>query len=85
VLAAWRDVLGERAVVLSRAEAVRSGWFGPVVEPDVLARIGDVVVAARGRAGVLDSEAEAYESTLVGHHGSLSDEEQDVPLLTVLG
>ena len=30
VLAAWREVLGHRAWVASREEAVADGWFGPV-------------------------------------------------------
>ena len=47
VLAAWRDVLGERALVVSRDEAINGGWFGPV-EPGVADRIGDVVAAAAG-------------------------------------
>ena len=30
VLAAWREVLGNRAWVVSREEAITAGWFGPV-------------------------------------------------------
>jgi len=29
VLATWREVLGERAWVTSREEAIKDGWFGP--------------------------------------------------------
>ena len=38
-------------------------------------------MAARGTAGVIRSEAEPVISTLPGQHGSLSVEEQEVPLL----
>lgn len=31
VLASWRQVLGDRAWVVSRNEAIDSGWFGPWV------------------------------------------------------
>ncbi|OQO92273.1 alkaline phosphatase family protein [Saccharomonospora piscinae] len=79
VLAAWREVLGERAWVLRREEAVAHGLFGPAVADYVLPRIGDVVVAARGRSGVLRRRAEPRESALVGQHGSLSSAEQLVP------
>ena len=80
VLAAWRDVLGERAWVLSRDEAINGGWFGPV-EPRVSGRIGDVVVAAAGGTGIVATQAEPRESALVGMHGSLTSAEQLVPLL----
>ena len=47
VLATWREVLGERAWVVSRDEAIKDGWFGPVDE-SMTDRIGDVVAAATG-------------------------------------
>jgi hypothetical protein len=81
VLATWREVLGGRAWVLPRGEAVAAGWFGPLVRPAVLPRIGDVVVAARERHGVVLSAAEPRETAMVGHHGSLTATEQRVPFL----
>lgn len=81
VLATWREVLGERAVVLGREEAVAAGWFGPVTD-GVLPRIGDLVVAMRGGATVLDSRhLRPQVLRLRGHHGSLTAEEMLVPLL----
>jgi hypothetical protein len=80
VLAAWRDVLGERARVVSRDEAINGGWFGPV-EPGIADRIGDVVAAAAGDTGIVATQAEPRESALVGMHGSLTTAEQLVPLL----
>jgi hypothetical protein len=77
----WRGVLGTRADVLRRQEAIDRGWFGPRVADGVRARIGDVVVAAQGSTVVVRSKAEARLSRFVGHHGSLSDAEQLVPLL----
>jgi hypothetical protein len=44
-------------------------------------RVGDVVVATRGTAAVIRSEAEPLISKLPGQHGSLSSAEQLVPLL----
>lgn len=85
VLAAWRAVVGERAWVRSRAEAVAEGWFGPTVSDRVLPRIGDVVVAARGRFGMVRGLAEAVETSLVGQHGSLTTAEQLVPLAIAQG
>lgn len=81
VLAAWQDTLGERAWVVSRDEAIAAGWFGPVVTGQARARIGDVIAALRGQAGVVRRAAEPLESSLAGQHGSLTSGEQLVPLL----
>ncbi len=80
VLATWQAVLGDAAWVVPGEQAVAEGWFGPL-GPHVVDRIGDVVVAARGSAAVIRSEAEPVISGLPGQHGSLSAEEQWVPLL----
>ena len=80
VLATWREVLGERAWVLSRDEAIKDGWFGPA-DPAYTDRIGDVVAAAAGTAAIIASAAEPKESALVGMHGSLTSAEQLVPML----
>ena len=85
VLAAWREVLGERAWVTSRDEAIAAGWFGEHVRDEVRARIGDVVAAARGSATMVRRTVEPLESSLVGHHGSLTTAEQHIPLLLAYG
>lgn len=80
VLAAWSGFLGERATVLSRTDAVRRGWFGPV-DARVLPRLGDVVVACDGDTGIFSTERFAYEKTLIGLHGSLTPDEMLIPVL----
>lgn len=80
VLATWREVLGERAWVLTGEEAIAAGWFGTVAA-GVRPRIGDVVAALSGTAAVIRSHAEPLLSRLVGQHGSLTAAEQLVPLL----
>jgi hypothetical protein len=82
VLAAWREVLGPRAWVSSRREAIESGWFGPV-DPRFTARIGDVVAAPAGPWAIVATKAERLESSLIGMHGSLTPGDQFVPLLSV--
>jgi hypothetical protein len=82
VLAAWRGVLGDRAEVLARDEAIERGWFGPV-EAAVRPRLGDVVVASRGDFSVMSSTAFAYETTLVGLHGSLTPAEMLIPVIVL--
>lgn len=80
VVATWREVLGERATVLTREEAVGRGWFGTVT-PSVLPRLGDVMVACHGDAAVVSSVDFGYEDTLVGLHGSLTSAEMVIPIL----
>jgi hypothetical protein len=80
VAGCWREVLGDRAQVLLREEAVALGWFGAVTEA-VLPRLGDVVVAARGELAMFSSQDFAYEMTLVGLHGSLTADEMLIPIL----
>lgn len=78
---AWRAVEGERAWVFTKREAVDAGLFGPVA-PEVLPRIGDVLVAARKVIAYYDSrEANQDARKMIGQHGSLTDEELRVPLI----
>jgi len=78
VTAHWAAALGDAATVLTRAEAIDRSWFGRV-DPAVLPRIGDVLVAARGRTALYDSRNERGRG-MVGQHGSWEDEERLVPL-----
>ena len=81
LIAGWRDVLGHRALVLPRDEAVANGWWGPVA-PDHLARIGDVVIACRGRTVLLAPRVDPPPvAGFVAYHGSLTAAEMTVPLL----
>jgi len=81
VLAAWRDILGRRAWVVSREQAIDEGWFGPV-DSRVAARIGDVIAAARDNCAMVATVTEPRESALVGMHGSITAADQQIPLLS---
>ncbi|NPC44348.1 alkaline phosphatase family protein [Nocardioides sp. zg-1230] len=80
VAATWREVLGDRATVLTREEATERGWFG-AVSPGVRPRLGDVMVACHGDTAVMSTRDFAYEDTLVGLHGSLTSTEMLIPIL----
>lgn len=80
VVQTWRAVLGDRATVVSREEAIGAGWFGTVA-PSVLPRLGDVMVAAHGDHAVMSSVQFPYETTLVGLHGSMTPDEMLIPLV----
>lgn len=85
VAAAFTAATQGRAHVLTRAEAIGQGWFGPV-RPAVTDRIGDVIVVAGDSFGIVDSLNDSPSSlALVGHHGGVTESELAVPLFTVLG
>jgi hypothetical protein len=80
---AWTDRLGSRATVLTREQAVDEGWFGPV-RPEVLGRIGDVLVTMQGSFAVVHSGLMRPELVrLLGLHGSSSEAEIAVPVIVV--
>ncbi len=85
VLAIWSERLDGVAEVRSREAAIEEGWFGPVADPRLAARIGDVVVAMHADWAVVASEREVVETRLIGMHGSMTAAEELVPFLEVRG
>ncbi len=78
----WAARLGDDALVRTREQVVDEGWFG-VVDPVVVPRIGDVVVAMTGPMAVVDSRIMRPELMgLLGVHGSVTEQETAIPLLT---
>jgi hypothetical protein len=84
VLATWRAVLGDRAWVVSRAEAFAAGLFGDV-DASLADRVGDVLALARGSWALLDLDAEPHGAMLRAFHGSLTPAELEIPLLAARG
>jgi hypothetical protein len=81
VRARWQQRLGDQMLVVTRAEAVEQGWFGPAVGADVVGRIGDLVVVATGPVAVVRTEVEHRLARLRAFHGARTDDETFVPLL----
>lgn len=82
VAARWRDREESRSWILTRSQAIAAGLFGPVVAPEVLPRIGDVLVAARGAVAYYDDRLDDKRpQRMIGQHGSLTDQERIVPLI----
>ncbi|MBT1172103.1 alkaline phosphatase family protein [Bifidobacterium sp. MA2] len=77
----WRERLGERALVRTKAEAIADGLFGPV-DPRVEPMLGDVVVQAAGAVTLVDSRIQSDKATrLPSVHGSQTMLEMDIPCL----
>jgi hypothetical protein len=81
VIAAWQAVFGDQASVMSRAQAIDEGYYGPVPVSHA-DRIGEVVVLCRGRTISLASGWEPPSvNTLIAYHGALTAAEMRIPLL----
>ena len=73
----WRAELGEGAWILNRAQMGALIGQGPGADA-----VGDLLVLARGRGGVVDSRVQsAAMIAMPGVHGSLSSEEMRIPLV----
>ncbi|MEO7571972.1 MAG: alkaline phosphatase family protein [Acidimicrobiales bacterium] len=72
--------LGERAWVRTREQAIAEGWYGPEVTDAAAARLGDVLLAAKGTVAFHDPD-DTGPYVLLGRHGSLTPDEMLVPLL----
>lgn len=83
VLAAWREALAGRAVVVTREEAIAAGWFG-VVADHVADRIGEVVAVAT-HGSMAHRDVDPFDGLLLGQHGALSRDELEIPLVTIRG
>jgi hypothetical protein len=82
IAASWQEFLNDKALVLTREQAISSNLFGAEVSPDAFDRMGEVIAIARGGVVLLDAERVDKEGAMVGHHGSDSDIESQVGLLT---
>ena len=79
VEARWRDVLGESTWIVS-GEAI-SALIGA---GDGAAVIGDFLVLARGRGGVVDSRTQSASAiAMPGVHGSLTSTEMRIPVVVL--
>jgi hypothetical protein len=78
----WQQFLHDRALVLTREQALSSNLFGTDVSADALDRMGEIIAIARGGLVLLDADRADKEGAMVGHHGGDSDIESQVGLLT---
>ena len=78
----WQEYLKDKALVLTREQAIASNLFGSEVSADAFDRMGEIIAIARGGVVLLDAERAEKEGAMVGHHGSDSEVESQVGLLT---
>lgn len=79
--AALTEIEGKRAWIATRDEAFTAGTFGPNLTEGVVDRVGEVILAARGQVAYYCTTDDPQAFDMIGQHGSLTDEEQGIPLV----
>ncbi len=83
-VAQWREFFGERATIYSREEMLENSIFGGVISTESLERMGDFMAIAHQEVILIDPTRVAPESSMVGHHGGITEGETAIPLLKFL-
>ncbi len=71
-----------RAEVRQVADLMSEGYFGPRLSPRFCARAGDLVILPCRHESVWWYEKNKYEQRYYGHHGGLTAQEMEIPLLS---
>ena len=83
LLISAKETFEECGWILSKDQILNEGWFGPRVNEIVKNRLGDVALVAKDKVGFTDP-AEKMPFQLITRHGSLTEEEMHVPLLSAV-
>jgi predicted AlkP superfamily pyrophosphatase or phosphodiesterase len=78
----WTQLLGTSIELVTRDDAITRGWYGPVVNERARDRIGELIAIAVSDTAIVRRKTESRSSTLIGHHGAVTDAEMLVPLLS---
>jgi hypothetical protein len=87
MLAEAQDFLGKR--LMGRAEVIQTEWlidggyFGPLISSQFRARVGNLVILPHRYESVWWYEKDKFEQRFYGHHGGLTPQEMEIPLLIV--
>ena len=76
-----RQGLAGKADVVKTADLIAEGYFGPQVSETFLAHVGNLVVLAYRYESVWWYEKGKFEQNFYGHHGGLTPQEMEIPLL----
>ena len=71
-----------RAEVRTVVELAGAGYFGPVISPAFQGRVGNLVILPYRGESVWWYEKDRFEQRFRGHHGGLTKEEMEIPLVT---
>lgn len=73
--------LAGKADVVKTEDLIAAGYFGPAVSERLCARIGNLVILPYRYESVWWYEKDKFEQKYYGHHGGLTPQEMEIPLL----
>lgn len=73
--------LAGKADVVKTSDLIAAGYFGPEISENLRARIGNLVILAYRYELVWWYEKGKFEQKFHGHHGGLTPQEMEIPLL----
>jgi predicted AlkP superfamily pyrophosphatase or phosphodiesterase len=75
--------LAGKAEVVKSEWLMENGYFGSVISPKFLARAGNLVILPYRFESVWWYEKDRFEQRFYGHHGGLTSQEMEIPLLAL--
>ncbi|MFM7462620.1 MAG: alkaline phosphatase family protein [Actinomycetota bacterium] len=71
----WSDFFGERIEILTPEEG-----YGSNLNAKVRSRIGEIIIVPKDQSVLIEPEREETQMRMVGHHGSITKAELEIPL-----
>lgn len=72
-----------KAEVVTTKWLMENGYFGPKISPKFRARVGNLVILPHRYESVWWYEKGKFEQRFYGHHGGLTPQEAEIPLITL--
>ena len=72
-----------KAEVVKTAWLMENGYFGPQISKKFRARVGNLVILSHRYESVWWYEKDRFEQRYFGHHGGLTPQEMEIPLITL--
>lgn len=79
----FKNRLEGKAEVVKTEWLVEHGYFGPLISPQFQARVGNLVILPHRYESVWWYEKDKFEQRFYGHHGGLTPQEMEIPLITL--
>ncbi len=76
-----QEKLVGKAEVIQTAELIKQGFFGKTISKEFLSRVGNLVILSYDNESIWWYEKDIFEQKYFGHHGGLTRNEMEIPLL----
>ncbi len=76
--------LNGKAEVVKTKWLMENGYFGPEISPKFRVRVGNLVILPHRYESVWWYEKDKFEQRFYGHHGGLTPQEMEIPLITLV-